>query len=63
MSPHVPDLSPDIIVDMLGNKKFRNILIDHYNESREPKWVKRAIRQAKENADTTIYNKETIDGR
>jgi ABC-type multidrug transport system ATPase subunit len=53
----------DIIVDMLGNKKFRRILIEHYNESREPKWVKRAIKQATYNADISIYTKESTDGR
>ena len=61
-SPPPPPPSPDIIVDMLGNLKFRNILIEHYKESREPKWVKRAIKEALYDANMSLYSKEATDG-
>lgn len=60
--PHPSPPSPDIIVDMLGNLKFRNILIEHYKESREPKWVKRAIKEALNDAAISLYSKEATDG-
>ena len=60
--PHLSPPSPDIIVDMLGNLKFRNILIEHYKESREPKWVKRAIKEALNDAAISLYSKEATDG-
>lgn len=47
---------------MLGNLKFRNILIEHYKESREPKWVKRAIKEALYDANMSLYSKEATDG-
>ena len=60
--PPPPPPSPDIIVDLLGNLKFRNILIEHYKESREPKWVKRAIKEALYDANMSLYSKEATDG-
>ena len=60
--PPPPPPTPDIIVDMLGNLKFRNILIEHYKESREPKWVKRAIKEALYDANMSLYSKEATDG-
>ena len=47
---------------MLGNLKFRNILIEHYKASREPKWVKRAIQEALYDANISLYAKEATDG-
>ena len=59
-----PSPSPplDIIVDMLGNLKFCNILIEHYKASREPKWVKGAIQEALYDANISLYTKEGTDG-
>ena len=37
----------DVIMDMLGNFKMRQIITENYQSSKEPKLVELAIRQAR----------------
>ena len=42
-----PIFCTDVIMDMLGNFKMRQIITENYQSSKEPKLVELAIRQAR----------------
>ncbi len=40
-------IDTDVIMDMLGNFKMRQIITENYQSSKEPRLVEKAIRQAR----------------
>lgn len=49
----------DVIMDMLGNQKMRNIVNSYYDDSGEPELVRKAVAEAQEKEK---LNCDHIDG-
>ena len=51
----------DVIMDMLGNQKMRQLITDYYQSSGEPNLVNRAVQQAWTRE--RKYSLDLIDGK